>query len=384
MNNLNEYKSKLKKFIDENVRFSIKARITLSYSIIFIILSICSTLSMVSLFIIANKNLGYDIYFELLVIISLFKFLEFLVNTMFSYKISKHSLKPVDDMIKEVKEISINDLNKRLDVSGVNNEFKDLAKTFNEMVSEIQVSMEKQNRFISDASHELRTPISVIQGYANLLSRWGKEDEEVLIESIEAIKDESNNMKKLIESLLFLARGEKNNNVIIKEDFNLKNLVDEIVKESIMIDNKHNIFTKNNEDVIINADKNLIKEAIRVFVDNSIKYTQEDGNIKINSFKSNKKVFISIEDNGIGIPKDDLERIFDRFYRVDKSRNKEINGFGLGLSIAKYIIDTHDGNIKIYSKSKEDCLEEDVETGTIVFIELPILESEVEVEKNTR
>ena len=384
MNNLNEYKSKLKKFIDENVRFSIKARITLSYSIIFIILSICSTLSMVSLFIIANKNLGYDIYFELLVIISLFKFLEFLVNTMFSYKISKHSLKPVDDMIKEVKEISINDLNKRLDVSGVNNEFKDLAKTFNEMVSEIQVSMEKQNRFISDASHELRTPISVIQGYANLLSRWGKEDEEVLIESIEAIKDESNNMKKLIESLLFLARGEKNNNVIIKEDFNLKNLVDEIVKESIMIDNKHNIFTKNNEDVIINADKNLIKEAIRVFIDNSIKYTQEGGNIKINSFKSNKKVFISIEDNGIGIPKDDLERIFDRFYRVDKSRNKEINGFGLGLSIAKYIIDTHDGNIKIYSKSKEDCLEEDVETGTIVFIELPILESEVEVEKNTK
>lgn len=384
MNNLNEYKSKLKKFIDENVRFSIKAKITLSCSIIFIILSILSTISMVSLFIIANKNLGYDIYFELLVIISLFKFLEFLVNTMFSYKISKHSLKPVDDMIKEVKEISINDLNKRLDVSGVNNEFKDLAKTFNEMVSEIQVSMEKQNRFISDASHELRTPISVIQGYANLLSRWGKEDEEVLIESIEAIKDESNNMKKLIESLLFLARGEKNNNVIIKEDFNLKNLVDEIVKESIMIDNKHNIFTKNNEDVIINADKNLIKEAIRVFVDNSIKYTQEDGNIKINSFKSNKKVFISIEDNGIGIPKDDLERIFDRFYRVDKSRNKEINGFGLGLSIAKYIIDTHDGNIKIYSKSKEDCLEEDVETGTIVFIELPILESEVEVEKNTK
>ena len=384
MNNLNEYKSKLKKFIDENVRFSIKARITLSYSIIFIILSICSTLSMVSLFIIANKNLGYDIYFELLVIISLFKFLEFLVNTMFSYKISKHSLKPVDDMIKEVKEISINDLNKRLDVSGVNNEFKDLAKTFNEMVSEIQVSMEKQNRFISDASHELRTPISVIQGYANLLSRWGKEDEEVLIESIEAIKDESNNMKKLIESLLFLARGEKNNNVIIKEDFNLKNLVDEIVKESIMIDDKHNIFTKNNEDVIINADKNLIKEAIRVFVDNSIKYTQEGGNIKINSFKTNKKEFISIEDNGIGIPKDDLERIFDRFYRVDKSRNKEINGFGLGLSIAKYIIDTHNGNIKIYSKSKEDCLEEDVETGTIVFIELPILESEVEVEKNTK
>lgn len=384
MNNLNEYKSKLKKFIDENVRFSIKARITLSYSIIFIILSICSTLSMVSLFIIANKNLGYDIYFELLVIISLFKFLEFLVNTMFSYKISKHSLKPVDDMIKEVKEISINDLNKRLDVSGVNNEFKDLAKTFNEMVSEIQVSMEKQNRFISDASHELRTPISVIQGYANLLSRWGKEDEEVLIESIEAIKDESNNMKKLIESLLFLARGEKNNNVIIKEDFNLKNLIDEIVKESIMIDDKHNIFTKNNEYVIINADKNLIKEAIRVFIDNSIKYTQEGGNIKINSFKSNKKVFISIEDNGIGIPKDDLERIFDRFYRVDKSRNKEINGFGLGLSIAKYIIDTHNGNIKIYSKSKEDYLEEDVETGTIVFIELPILESEVEVEKNTK
>ena len=272
-------------------------------------------------------------------------------------------------MINNVKEISINDLDTRLDVSGVKNEFKDLAKTFNTMLDEIQYSVEKQNQFVSDASHELRTPISVIQGYANLLSRWGKDDKEVLEESINAIKDESESMKKLIESLLFLAKGDRNKQIIEKEDFKLKELIDEVVKESIMIDDKHNVVNTNNEDVVVYGGRNLIKEALRIFVDNSMKYTQEEGTIKINTFKSNKGVYILIEDDGIGISKEDLPNIFNRFYRSDKSRNKHSGGIGLGLSIAKYIIDVHNGNIKVYSNLDE---------GTIVSIELPAESSENE------
>ena len=355
-------KRKFKYTIDEKIRFSIKSKITLSYSIMFIILSSLSTFGIIYLFDKSTKNVDPDVFLTLITILIIFNIIEALVIMIFSYRISKKSLKPIDNMIESVKEISINELDTRLDVSGVKNELKDLAKTFNTMIDEIQYSVEKQNQFVSDASHELRTPISVIQGYANLLSRWGKDDKEVLEESINAIKDESQSMKKLIESLLFLARGDRNKQIIEKDYFKVNDLVDEVVKESAMIDDNHTIENTNNEEITIYGDRNLIKEAIRVFVDNSMKYTQEGGTIKINSFKSNKGVYILIEDNGIGISKEDLPNVFNRFYRSDKSRSKQSGGTGLGLSIAKYIIDVHSGEIKVYSK---------VDEGTIISIELP-------------
>lgn len=357
----NKGRKKIKYNIYDNVRFSIKSKITLSYSIMFITMSAMGNFGILYFFD-RTTNVDPKVHLTLMTILITFNVIEALIIMVFSYRISKKSLKPVDSMIDKVKEISINDLDTRLDVSGVKNELKDLAKTFNIMLDEIQYSVEKQNQFVSDASHELRTPISVIQGYANLLSRWGKDDKEVLEESINAIKDESLSMKKLIESLLFLARGDRNKQIIEKEDFKINELIDEVVKESIMIDKKHNILSTNNEEFTIYGDKNLLKEAIRVFVDNSMKYTQEGGVIKINSFQNNKGIYILIEDNGIGISEDDLPNIFNRFYRSDKSRSKESGGTGLGLSIAKYIVDAHNGNIKVYSKLEE---------GTIVSIELP-------------
>ena len=365
--NLKSYKDKIikdtKDFIDNNIRFSIKSKLTLSYLFMFTIISIIFVYLLIFLFLKTNTINSYESFFYMLMFILIFKGFEVFINTILIYKISKRALKPVDNMINEVNEISINNLEKRLDVSGTNNEFKDLAKTFNQMLDDINISVQNQKRFVSDASHELRTPISVIQGYVNLLDRWGKDDKEVLDEGIQAIKDESESMKRLIESLLFLARGENNKNIVQKENFNLKYLIDEIVKESSMIDKNHTIKTDKNEDLKIFGDKNLIKEAIRIFVDNSIKYTDGGGTIKINSYTGESNVYIVIEDNGIGISKEDLQKIFDRFYRVDKSRSRESGGFGLGLSIAKYIIDTHDGEIKIYSKLTE---------GTIVSIMLPI------------
>lgn len=365
MEKTNFIKDKLKYIIDEKIRFSIKSRITLSYSFTYIFMSVLTTMAV--LFLVHENNISIDskIYVSLFTILVSVKVFEVLFVIIFSYRTSKKSLKPVDTMIEDVKEISINDLDKRLDVSGIKNEYKDLAKTFNTMLDEIQYSVEKQNQFVSDASHELRTPISVVQGYANLLDRWGKDDREVLEESIIAIKDEAESMNKLIESLLFLARGDRNKQIIEKEYFNLKDLIKELVKESIMIDDKHNISNTNNEDVAIYGDRNLIKEAMRIFIDNSMKYTQEEGTIKINTFPCKKGVYIVIEDNGIGISREDLPNIFNRFYRSDKSRNKQSGGTGLGLSIAKFIIDSHNGEIKVYSKLNE---------GTITSILIPIKE----------
>ncbi|RKD29054.1 hypothetical protein BET03_06620 [Thermohalobacter berrensis] len=286
-----------------------------------------------------------------------------IVTLLTGSKVSKRMLRPVEVMTKTVKDITVQNLDTRLDVKGSKDELKELAQTFNEMIDRIQSSYEKQKQFVSDASHELRTPISVIQGYANLLDRWGKDDKEVLEESIQAIKGESENMKDLVEKLLFLARNDNNLLKLEKEKFWINELIDEIVKETKLIDTKHEIISNINEKTSISGDRKLIKQALRIFVDNSVKYTPENGEIEISCSRKKKNIEITIRDTGIGIPKEDLPYIFDRFYRSDKSRTKKSGGNGLGLSIAKLIIDKHRGVVDVKSK---------VKVGTKVTIYLPI------------
>jgi two-component system, OmpR family, sensor histidine kinase ArlS len=278
-------------------------------------------------------------------------------------KTSKKMLLPIKNITETTKVISAQALHTRLDVVDSHDELKDLAETINEMLDRIEQSYEQQNRFVSDASHELRTPIAVIQGYINLLYRWGKEDKEVLNESIEAIKSESENMKDLVEKLLFLARTDKNTQKLECEEFPIDELIDEIVKETRMIDSEHKILCDKNEGILFLGDRKLLKQAMRVFIDNSIKYTPSGGSIKINSFQKNSSLTIQIEDSGIGISKEDLPYIFDRFYRCDKSRTKESGGNGLGLSIAKWIIGRHNGGIEVESA---------INVGTKIIIYLPI------------
>lgn len=286
-----------------------------------------------------------------------------IIILMIGSRASRKMLKPVETMTRTVKNISINALDTRLNVSGSQDELKDLAETFNDMLDRIQKSYEQQNQFVSDASHELRTPIAVIQGYANLLDRWGKDDPEILEESIGSIKSEADNMKNLIDKLLFLARGDKNSQSIEKEDFNIDELIEEIVKETKLINDSHEILYETKEKIIINADRKLIKEALRIFIDNSIKYTPKGGKVKVGCYLQKNKAAIYVEDNGIGIPKEDLPNIFNRFYRADKSRTKQTGGTGLGLAIAKWIIMKHKGIIQVQSM---------IDVGTKMVIFLPL------------
>lgn len=278
-------------------------------------------------------------------------------------KTSKKMLLPIKDMTKITKAISINALETRLNVSISKDELKDLAETINKMLDGIQASYELQNQFVSDASHELRTPIAVIQGYANMLYRWGKDDKEVLDEAITAIKSEAEDMQQLVEKLLFLARSDKNTQKIEKESFYINDLIEEIIKETKLIDTSHEIKNDVNEKTSIYADKKLLKQALRVFIDNSIKYTPSAGSITLNSYIKKKNLMLEIIDTGIGIPKEDLPYIFNRFYRCDKSRTKESGGTGLGLSIAKWIIGKHNGSIVVESRP---------EVGTKIIIGLPM------------
>jgi two-component system sensor histidine kinase ArlS len=257
---------------------------------------------------------------------------------------------PIKEMTQIVKDISAKNLNLRLNVSGAKNELKELALTFNEMMNRIEDNYNRQKQFVSDASHELRTPIAVIQGYTNMLDRWGKNDKEVLQESIDAIKNESENMKELIDKLLFLARHDKETFVLQKEDFSLTEVLHEISRETHMIDSSHKISFHMESEERLYADKHRIKQAIRIFIDNALKYTPPGGEITVTLGHEEDFIAISIKDSGIGMTKEELEHIFDRFYRSEQSRTKEKGGHGLGLAIAKIIILGHQGKIKVKSK----------------------------------
>ena len=258
---------------------------------------------------------------------------------------------PIKDMSRLANRLTVNNLqSERINLAGTKNELKDLASTINQMLDRIELSYESQKQFVSDASHELRTPIAVIQGYVNMLDRWGKADEEVLEESIEAIKNESRAMQELVEKLLFLSRHDKKTLKLDKHMFNMRVLVEDMLKETKMVTTNRIVETKALEDVMVYGDKQALKQAIRVFVDNAVKYSSDGDYIYISCENKGGDCVISVEDTGIGMTKKDIDNIFERFYRSDHVRDRKISGHGLGLSIAKLIILKHTGNIRVRSQ----------------------------------
>ena len=273
-----------------------------------------------------------------------------IASIIVGYIVSKKMLIPINHITKTADNISINNLKERIDITGPDDELKRLANTFNKMIDRLQNSFNRQAQFVSDASHELRTPIAVIQGYANLLDRWGKNEKDALEKSIYAIRLEANNMADLVERLLFLAKGDSGTQAIQKKEFCINKLIEEVIEESNVIDENHEIFSVRNDIGKITADYGMIKQMLRVFISNSIKFTPDGGKIEIRSEVLKELIKITVSDNGVGIPKDKINNIFERFYIVDKSRFKEKSGSGLGLSIAKWIVDMHQGTINVESE----------------------------------
>lgn len=259
--------------------------------------------------------------------------------------ISKRILRPIDKITKTAKSISFSDLNSKIEVGDADDELARLAITFNEMISRLRGSFEKQIRFVSDASHELRTPITVIQGYVGLIDRWGKNDVGVLDESIDAIRNEAENMTSLIEKLLFLARGDSSQIRLQIEKFDVGKLVTEVVSESKLIAGDHRLEYSVKGSIELAADRKMIKQMLRALIDNGIKFTPPDGVIEVKAYRKPGQTVLEVKDNGIGIPADVIKNIFDRFYMADKSRSKDKGGSGLGLSIVKWIVESHGGTI---------------------------------------
>jgi signal transduction histidine kinase len=249
----------------------------------------------------------------------------------------------------ELDNINATRLDRRVHVDSAQKELQGLTTAINDMLDRINEAYLAQIRFVSDASHELRTPIAVIQGYANLLDRWGKNDEKTLSESITAIKDEAAGMKELVERLLFLARGDNNTITLDEEAFDLGALADEIIGETRMIDIAHT-FESSPGTAPVFADRALIKQTVRILIDNALKYTDSGGTITIKTSCDGEASRLSVSDDGIGIDADVLPRVFDRFVRADASRTRATGGSGLGLAIAKWIATRHGGHMEALSR----------------------------------
>lgn len=229
-------------------------------------------------------------------------------------------------------------------------ELAGLETAVNKLMARMRESYRQQARFVSDASHELRTPIAVIRGYADMLDRWGKTDEKILEESIEAIKDESESMQHLVEQLLFLARGDSGRTPLNVTDFDLSGMLKEVWEESVMIDKAHEYIFEDGGEIPARGDVSLIKQAARILIENASKYTPEGGEIKLKSLVSDGHPAFSVQDSGIGISESDIPHIFERFYRADDSRSKQTGGSGLGLAIAKWIVERHGGRFEVISR----------------------------------
>jgi len=214
----------------------------------------------------------------------------------------------------------------------------------------IQKSWETQQQFVSDASHELRTPLAVIQSRTDLLFQEPEATIQEKALDISVISKETRRLIKLVANLLTLARSDSNQMEITKNKFSLTDVLNEITDQyaDIAEFQGKKIETKLTDTIYLMGDKERIHQLLVILVDNSMKFTEEGGEIILNAIEKTHTVTLTLKDNGIGIPKEDVQKIFNRFYQVEQSRtNRE--GTGLGLSIAKWIVEQHEGTIKVDS-----------------------------------
>lgn len=265
-------------------------------------------------------------------------------------RLDRRVLAPIRDITDMAATLSASNLSNRINIAGTKNELKDLAMVINTMLDRIERSYNSQKQFVSDASHELRTPIAVIQGYIGMLKRWGKDDKTVLEEGIAAIDQEAAGMKELVESLLFLARHDKKTLLMELETFDPVDVVAELHREAAMVTPEDTFVLAPADHGLIEADRGMLKQVMRILLDNAVKYTPRGGTITMGVRRENGGFTLLMSDTGAGIPREELPKIFDRFYRSDAARKAESGGHGLGLSIARIIVIAHGGKLRVRSK----------------------------------
>ena len=275
-----------------------------------------------------------------------------LLASLGGYFLARKSLAPITSMNAQTQRISAESLSSRFDVTNPRDELGRFATTINDLLARLENSFNEQQRFIADASHELRTPLAVLRGETEVAlgkTRTVKEYQE----SLTLIQEEAERLSRIVEDLFILARQPiQLPTALIEESVSLTKVVADCARAAQVLADRKGVRLKLQNDspsIALNADEELLKRMILNLLDNAVKYTPEGGEILLTLARQNGNAEIVVRDTGIGIPATDQQRVFDRFYRVDKARSRALGGAGLGLSIARCIVEAHRGQITIES-----------------------------------
>jgi len=269
-----------------------------------------------------------------------------LISITGGYFLAKQSLKPVDDITQTARKITATKLSERLNVINPRDEIGRLTETLNDMISRLEASFEQIGQFSIDASHELRTPLTIMRGEIEVALK-GNQTPAYYKETLASLLDEVMRMANIIEGLILLAKADGGTERLNRKPMRLDRLVNEIKEDAeVLAQQKEiDISISRLDEATIMGDEIRLRQLMLNLVENAIKYTPDHGKVMLSLEANNGDANFTVEDTGIGIAKGDLGKIFDRFYRVDKSRSRLPDGLGLGLSISKWIAEAHGGNL---------------------------------------
>jgi len=279
--------------------------------------------------------------------------------------IAKQLLVNVQAMTNTVQKIKTNGLNERVPINDTNDELAQLGKLFNDLMDDLEQAFLQQKQFVEDASHELRTPLTIIKGHLTMLNRWGKHDPDVLNKSLQSSLKEVERLNHLVNELLQLSRAEAETIEAQEvEAVDVRSVMELVVRNFSSVYEDYMFRQIRAERVYIPIAVRHLEQIFIILLDNAVKYSRESRKeIHLFVYEENGKANIVIRDFGIGIPQEDIPYVFHRFYRVDKARSRKQGGNGLGLSIAKRLVEKYEGTISIESKEGE---------GTKVVVTFPV------------
>ena len=272
--------------------------------------------------------------------------------TLGGYWISRRALQPVDRITTAAESISIRNLSDRLEVPDTADELQRLSETLNRMLARLNSSVQRMSQFTADASHELRAPVSLIRTTAELAATGGRTNAEYHDDMLQILA-ESERTSRLIDSLLLLARADSGEDGLQREPTNLAASVREAVDQARSLAAKRNIELSSNilaDGAAVLGDGEALRRLVFILIDNAIKYNTDGGTVQVMLEIVEEQAVCSVSDSGIGIAVKDQQHIFDRFWRADKVRSRGTGGAGLGLSIARWIVECHEGTIEVRSE----------------------------------
>ncbi|MBQ2403944.1 MAG: two-component sensor histidine kinase, partial [Lachnospiraceae bacterium] len=295
----------------------------------------------------------------------LFQLTAFLAIAIASVIVLQASFRPFDAIVGSINRVAEGNLDEDIEEMAFS-ETKRISGSLNHMLENIKTMEQSRQEFVSNVSHELKTPITSIRVLADSLMGMDHVPEELYKEFMTDISDEIDRESKIIDDLLTLVRMDKESPEMSFQSANVNSLVEMVLKRLRPIARKRNIevIFESMREVTADIDEVKLSLAINNLVENAIKYNKEDGWVRVTLDADHKFFYLKVADSGVGIPEEFKDRVFERFYRVDKARSRETGGTGLGLAITKNVILLHHGAVRVESKEGE---------GTIFLVRIPLI-----------